>query len=128
MYTAFLWTASRIFFDLRKQASFSNDSMRTVLKNQMWASKSAIIGLIPQSQIYKFLGYAFTQIANPQIYNINLCSATCRSATLPLIMPNGSESHPPFCLSPGTAHQRCDSEYERFNVHTVYSVNICRQS
>jgi hypothetical protein len=30
------------------------------------------------------------------------CSATWCSATLPLILPNGSESHPPFCLSPGT--------------------------
>jgi hypothetical protein len=41
---------------------------------------------------------------------IRLCSVTCRSATLPLIMPNGSESHHPFCLSPGTDSLRYDSE------------------
>ncbi len=38
------------------------------------------------------------------------CSANCHPATLPLIMPNGSESHHPLCLSPGPAHRRCDSE------------------
>jgi hypothetical protein len=52
-----------------------------------------------------------------QLYSTDMfCSAICRPATLPLIMPNGSESHHTLCLSPGTAHLRCDSGKERCNV------------
>jgi hypothetical protein len=47
---------------------------------------------------------------------IEYCSATCRPATLPLIMPDGSESHHPFCLSPGPAHLQCGSGKEWSNV------------
>jgi hypothetical protein len=77
--------------DLRKQASFpnENDSMRTLLKNQMWACKSGHAKVrksanywthsaIANLQIFR---YAFTHIANPQIYNINLQVANLQIST-----------------------------------------------
>jgi hypothetical protein len=65
------------------------------------------VGVGSPSLIHAASSPWWPQYLQPRSFN---CSATRRSATLPLIMPNGSESHHPFSLSLWTAPLRCDSE------------------
>jgi hypothetical protein len=57
-----------------------------------------------------------TPLRIPLMNPVTVCSATCRPATLPLIKPNGSESHHHFWISAGPAHLRCGSGKEWSNV------------